>query len=254
MERPGTPWGHGAIGVARWTGVALATVLRHAGIRPDATSVMAVGLDDPYVVDGVDHGRVRRPLPIEKALDDVLVVWEMNGRPLPLDHGFPVRLIVPGWVGVASIKWLGELRVTRCPVESPWNTRWYRMHGEGWSGDEAVLDRMPVKSVVDTLGPFPPHRRVTLRGRAWSGEAAIAAVSVSVDGGATWQDARLVGPNEPSSWTAWEVEVVFDRPGERCVVTRAVDTAGRTQPDEAPDNDDGYLFSAPIRQPVVVTR
>ena len=94
---------------------------------------------------------------------------------------------------------------------------------------------------------------MTLRGRAWSGEAAIAAVSVSVDGGATWQDARLVGPNEPSSWTAWEIEVVLDRPGERCLVTRAVDTAGRTQPDEAPDNDDGYLFSAPIRQPVVVT-
>ncbi len=110
--RPGTPWGTGAIGVARWTGVRLADVLRHAGLRPDATSVMAVGLDDPYVEDGVDHGRVRRPLPLAKALEDVLVVWEMNGRPLPLDHGFPVRLIVPGWVGVASIKWLGELRVT----------------------------------------------------------------------------------------------------------------------------------------------
>ena len=74
--RPGTPWGTGAIGVARWTGVRLADVLRHAGLRPDATSVMPVGLDDPYVVDGVDHGRVRRPLPLAKALEDVLVVWE----------------------------------------------------------------------------------------------------------------------------------------------------------------------------------
>jgi DMSO/TMAO reductase YedYZ molybdopterin-dependent catalytic subunit len=106
--RPGTQWETGAIGVARWTGVPLARVLRRAGVRPDAVSVMAVGLDDPYVEDGVDHGRVRRPLPIEKALDDVLVCWEMNGEPLPPDHGHPVRLVVPGWVGIASIKWLGS--------------------------------------------------------------------------------------------------------------------------------------------------
>ena len=250
--RPGTPWELGAIGVARWTGVRLADVLRHAGLRPDATSVMPVGLDDPYVVDGVDYGRVRRPLPLAKALDDVLVVWEMNGRPLPLDHGYPVRLIVPGWVGVASIKWLGELRVTKRPEPSPWNTRWYRMHGEGWTGERASLGRMPVKSVVDTLGPFVAGRPTTLRGRAWSGEAAIDVVTVSTDDGATWREACLTGPNEASSWARWELEVTFDSPGERCLVTRAVDSLGRTQPDTAPDNDQGYLFSAPLRQQVVV--
>lgn len=251
--RPGTPWRTGAIGVARWTGVPLERVLRTAGLRPDAVSVTAVGLDDPYVVDGIDHGRVRRPLPIDKALDDVLVCWGMNGEPLPLDHGHPVRLVVPGWVGIASIKWLGELRVTRHHETSPWNTRWYRMHGEGWDGEEAELGRMPVKSLVDTPGPFRAGEATVLRGRAWSGEAAVERVSLSTDGGATWQDTHLVGPNTPSSWTHWEAEVVFTTPGEHCLVTRAVDTTGRTQPEVAPDNDEGYLFCAPLRQPVTIT-
>jgi DMSO/TMAO reductase YedYZ molybdopterin-dependent catalytic subunit len=252
--RPGTQWATGAIGVARWTGVPLARVLRRAGVRSDAVSVMAVGLDDPYVEDGVDHGRVRRPLPIDKALDDVLVCWEMNGEPLPPDHGHPVRLVVPGWVGIASIKWLGELRVTRHPEPSPWNTRWYRMHGEGWHGEDAVLGRMPVKSLVDTCGPFRAGEPVVLRGRAWSGEAAVAGVELSTDGGGSWRQARLVGGNRASCWTGWELEVVLDHPGEHVVVTRATDTDGRTQPEVAPDNDQGYLFAAALRQPVTVTR
>ena len=120
---PGTQWGLGAIGVARWTGVPLSPCCAHAGLRADAVQVMPVGLDAAYVEDGVDHGRVRRPLPLAKALDDALVAWEMNGEPLPPDHGFPARLVVPGWVGIASIKWLGELRVTtsvgRLAVEHP---------------------------------------------------------------------------------------------------------------------------------------
>lgn len=251
--RPGTPWETGAIGVARWTGVPLSRLLQHAGLRSDAVWVMAVGLDDRYVEDGVDHGRVRRPLPIGKALDDTLVVWEMNGEPLPLDHGYPVRLLVPGWVGIASIKWLGELRVTTRAEESPWNTRWYRMHGEGWDGERAVIDRMPVRSLADTLGPFRAGEPVTLRGRAWSGEASIDAVEVSTDGGRTWQQASLTGDNRASCWTAWELAVGFDAPGEHCVVTRALDSTGRTQPEVSPDNDQGYLFSAPIRHSVVVT-
>lgn len=251
--RPGTPWRTGAIGNARWTGVPLAQVLELAGLREDAVSVMAVGLDEPYVEDGVDHGPVRRPLPVGKALDDVLVCWGMNGEPLPPDHGHPVRLVVPGWVGIASIKWLGELRVTRRAEDSPWTTRWYRMHGPGWEGEDAVLGRMPVKSLVDTRGPFRAGEQVRLRGRAWSGEAAITSVTLSTDGGVTWQQTRLVGDNLPSSWTHWEADVVLDSPGEHCLVTRAVDTTGRTQPDLAPDNEQGYLYCAPLRQPVTVT-
>ena len=251
-RRPGTPWGLGAIGVARWRGVRLATLLEVAGLLPDAVQVMPVGLDPAYVVDGVDHGHVRRPLPIAKALDDVLVAWEMNDEPLPRDHGHPARLVVPGWVGIASIKWLGALEVTTARVDSPWSTTWYRMHGAGWEGPDAELGRMPVKSVVDEVGRPTVGVAGLLRGRAWAGEAAVRAVEVSTDGGRTWALARLVGDNEPSSWTTWELPWTPVTAGEHVLVTRATDTWGRTQPGEAPDNDDGYLFWACVRQPVTV--
>ncbi len=250
--RPGTQWGMGAIGAARWTGVPLSTVLRHAGLRDDAVQVMAVGLDEPYVHEGENHGRVRRPLPLAKALDDVLIAWEMNGLPLPLDHGYPARLIVPGWVGIASIKWLGELRVTTSVVDSPWNTRWYRMHGEGWDGDAAVLDRMPVKSTLDAAPDLVAGRCTVLRGRAWSGEATVRVVEVSSDAGRTWHEATLTGPNEPSCWVHWELPWVPAVAGDHELRVRATDSMGRRQPDVAPDNDDGYLFTAALRHAVTV--
>ena len=155
--RPGTQWRFGAIGVARWRGVPLSLLLDHAGVRHDAVEVTAVGLDDRYVVDGVDHGRVRRPLPLTKATDDVLVALEMNGEPLPLDHGFPARLVVPGWVGIASIKWLGELRVTRTHVDSPWTTDYYRMHGEGWDDQDDAARPAPGQERARRVGR--PHGR-----------------------------------------------------------------------------------------------
>jgi DMSO/TMAO reductase YedYZ molybdopterin-dependent catalytic subunit len=227
-------------------------VLRHAGVRPEAVQVMPVGLDRRYVEDGVDHGRVRRPLPIGKALDDALIAYEMNGEPLPADHGFPARLVVPGWVGIASIKWLGELQVTTSVVDSPWNTRWYRMHGEGWDGPDAVLDRMPPKSVVDATGALEAGRLTVLRGRAWSGEASIRLVEVSTDAGLTWDEATLTGSNEPSGWVEWEHPWTPAADGEHVLMTRATDSLGRTQPDRAPLNDDGYLFSAVVHHPVTV--
>jgi DMSO/TMAO reductase YedYZ molybdopterin-dependent catalytic subunit len=250
--RPGTQWGLGAIGAARWTGVPLSTVLRHAGLRDDAVQVMAVGLDDPYVHEGENHGRVRRPLPIEKALDDVLIAWEMNGQPLPRDHGFPARLVVPGWVGIASIKWLGELRVGTRVEDSPWNTKWYRMHGTGWAGEDAALDVMPVKSTLDAAPELTQGHTTVLRGRAWAGEATISLVEVSADAGRSWHEATLTGPNEPSCWVGWELAWTPPCPGDQELWVRATDSLGRSQPEVAQDNDDGYLFSAVVRTPVTV--
>ena len=125
----GTPWRLGAVGAARWRGVPLSVLLRRAGLRREAVDVLPEGLDAPVTSGGVDQGHVRRPLPIAKALDDTLVAYEMNGEPLPPDHGFPARLVVPGWVGIASIKWLGSIEVSDQPLTSPWNTTSYRLIG-----------------------------------------------------------------------------------------------------------------------------
>ncbi|WP_278256266.1 molybdopterin-dependent oxidoreductase [Nocardioides convexus] len=107
----------------------LREVLRWAGLRPEAVSVQGVGLDDEYVDKGENLGHVRRPFPIAKALDDALLAWGANGEPLLPDHGFPLRLVLPGWVGIASIKWLGSLEVSTSESTSPWNTRWYNIGG-----------------------------------------------------------------------------------------------------------------------------
>ena len=182
--RPGTQWGLGAIGTARWTGVPLSTVLRHAGLRDDAVQVMGVGLDDPYVHEGENHGRVRRPLPIAKALDDVLIAWDMNGGPLPRDHGYPARLVVPG---------LGRDRQHQVARRAPGDHLASRTRRGTRAGTActaragtatgAVLDRMPVKSTLDAAPDLVAGRATVLRGRAWSGEATIRLVEVSADGG-----------------------------------------------------------------------
>lgn len=115
----GTSWTLGAIGVARWRGVRLADVLRRAGLSRYAVDVQPRGLDAEYVSGGENLGRVRRPLPVAKALDDVLLAYEMNGEPLPHDHGYPVRVLVPSWVGISSVKWVGDIEVSTQPLFSP---------------------------------------------------------------------------------------------------------------------------------------
>ncbi|MET0997576.1 MAG: molybdopterin-dependent oxidoreductase, partial [Marmoricola sp.] len=142
----GTQWKLGSVGTVTWEGVRLSDVLRRLGVSADAVDVMATGLDPTYVDKEVDYGQVRRPLPIHKALDDALLAWGMNGRRLLPDHGFPLRLVVPGWVGVASIKWLGSLEVSRTRLTSPWNTKWYRMTGGDWPADSPPLTVNPVRS------------------------------------------------------------------------------------------------------------
>ncbi|MBA2559822.1 MAG: sulfite oxidase [Propionibacteriales bacterium] len=254
MSVPGTPWLLGGIGMATWRGVRLSSVLRWAGLRVEAVDVMAIGLDDPYVSDGVDHGRVRRPLPVSKALDDCILALEMNGELLPPDHGFPVRLVVPGWVGIASIKWLGQLEVSTRRLESPWNTYWYRMTGGQYPTDSPPLADVPVRSSFELPwgAVFAAGEPVVLCGRSWSGAAPIERVEVSLDGGQTWQSPRLGGPNGKHSWARWELPWVPCCRGRYELLARATDKLGRTQPDTVPFNNEGYLFWAVVRHPVTV--
>jgi DMSO/TMAO reductase YedYZ molybdopterin-dependent catalytic subunit len=251
---PGTQWGLGGVGVAEWRGVPLSEVLERAGMTKDAVDVLPQGLDPNVVSGGVDLGIVRRPLPVEKALDDVLLAYEMNGTRLPVDHGFPVRLVVPGWVGIASIKWLGQIEVSTRPLFSPWNTTSYRMFGFDYPNDSPPLTSQPVKSALELArgAVLPLGKRMTLTGRAWSGSAAIRRVEVSADRGATWAAAKLYGTNRPGAWARWRVELEPRSPGEHELWTRATDEGGRTQPLSVPFNTFGYLYSAVVRHPVVV--
>src|SRR4051794_26370737 len=173
---------------ARWRGVPLREVLHRAGIKRSAVDVLPAGLDADFISGGTNLGKVRRPLPVAKALDDALLVYEMNGEPLPPDHGFPVRLLVPGWIGVASIKWLGQIEVADQPLVSPFNTTLYRLIGPTYPPGQPPITTTVVKSAFE-LAPdagFALGQRTLLRGRSWSGHGPIREVKVSTDGGSTW--------------------------------------------------------------------
>ena len=250
----GTAWKLGAVGGVTWEGVRLAEVLDRLGLSADAVSIQATGLDPEYSTGGVNYGRVRRPFPVSKALDDALLVWGMNGEPLLPDHGFPVRLVLPGWVGIASIKWLGSLEVATTELTSPWNTKWYRMTGGSYPADSPPLSVNPVRSAWELGWGQTVARRdeVELTGRSWSGAAAVDRVDVSVDGGATWKPARPYRSGHRQAWTQWRY--VWKRPalGQQTLMARATDGAGRTQPLVTPYNDNGYFFDAVVKHPVTV--
>jgi sulfane dehydrogenase subunit SoxC len=244
----GSQWRLGAVGVAAWTGVRLSAVLRRARVKPTAVDVMPEGLDDPVT----DQGHVRRPLPVAKALHpDTLLVYEMNGRPLPPDHGFPVRLLVPGWVGISSIKWVGRIEVSDQPLFSPWNTTSYRLFGDAYPDSPLVTEQV-VKSALEL--PFPATLAAgeqVLTGRSWSGTGSISAVDVSVDGGVTWAPATLNPINLAQAWVRWSFPW-SPTPGQYVVKVRARDSNGRTQPATVPFNTQGYLFWAVVDHPVTV--
>ncbi|WP_397560940.1 sulfite oxidase [Spongiactinospora sp. 9N601] len=246
---PGTPWRLGGIGVARWGGVPLADVLRSAGLTSRAVDVLGTGLDADYICGGVNHGRVRRPLPIAKAMDDVLLALDMNGEPLPPDHGFPARLIVPSWIGVASIKWLGEIEVSDEPIRTPWNTVFYRMPRWG----PPLTTQVP-KSAFELPwdAALPAGRELELRGRSWSGNGRVERVEISVDGGASWERATLHGPRPAAGWARWRYTWRPPGPGGYTLLARATDETGTTQPLRVPFNADGYLFGAVVAHPVRV--
>ncbi|SDG04260.1 Mo-co oxidoreductase dimerisation domain-containing protein [Sinosporangium album] len=253
----GTPWRLGGIGVARWRGVRLAELLERAGLTPEAVDVMPRGLDPEYVEEGANLGRVRRPLPVAKAVKDVLVAYDMNDEPLPPDHGFPARLVVPGWSGISSIKWVGDVEVSTTPLLSPWSTRFYRMFGPDFppEGGKPVTSQV-VKSAFELPwdATFRAGRRYVLRGRSWSGNGHIGRVEVSTDGGLTWRRALMHGPRLAPAWARWHAEWSPTRPGPYVLMARAVDEHGRGQPDVSVYNTHGYLFDAVVRHPVTVTR
>ncbi len=245
----GTQWKLGAIGVAEWTGVPLREVLDRAGLKPTAVDVMPQGLDDL---------KVRRPMPAAKALaEDTLLVYAMNGQPLPPDHGFPVRVLTPGWIGIANIKWVGRIEVSEQPLFATWNTDSYVMIGPGFQPSPPakgpILSSQSLKSALELPwgGDLPAGRRL-VRGRSWSPFGKITKVEYSLDRGGSWQPARLREPNIAAAWVRWDFEWEA-RPGKAGIRVRAMDEKGNTQPDQVPFNEQGYLYNAVVEHPVAVT-
>lgn len=264
----GTQWRTGAVGNGIWTGAALRDVLLRAGITKEAVSVNLIGLDS-----GSPEGGFQRSMPVEKAMDqDTLLAYEMNGKTLPKDHGFPLRVLAPGWVGAANIKWLGRIVVSSEKIWSRNNTTSYTLIGDSFQSEGEALGVPVTKQTIKSALALPwPAVLVAgenyVCGYAQSPSGPIVKVAWSLDSGATWNDTTIEeqqiqpefehlaeagnGSTLKYSWTqfgfTWHA-----RPGAYTIMTRATDVTGTTQPDEIPFNEKGYLFNEPVPHPIRV--
>jgi DMSO/TMAO reductase YedYZ molybdopterin-dependent catalytic subunit len=252
------PWLLEAVGNAAWTGVPLRDVLADAGVVDDAVEVLFTGLD--HGVEGDVEQDYERSLPLAEALrEDVLLAYEMNGAPLLPQHGFPLRLVVPGWYGMTHVKWLSRVTVLREPFEGYQHVRGYRLRRDEDDPGEPVTRIRPRSLMVPPGFPdFLTRRRIVdagthaIRGRAWSGLGRIERVEVSDDEGRTWWDAELdPPPDDAFAWRGWSFPW-HASPGERVLVCRATDATGETQTLEPAWNVGGYANNAVQRVPVTV--
>ena len=240
---PGERWQYGAVSTAEWSDVPLSDILDRAGVRSSAREVRFRGADGGEVDNKRGPIHFERSLPVDQARSsDAILAYAMNGEPLPIQHGFPLRLVVPGWYGVASVKWLTEIEVTDQPFEGHYQTEKYVYY---WSrnGQETrepvTLQRVRALITEPAPGQEAASGELVVRGVAWSGAAPIAKVEVRVNDG-DWREARLVGERKRHSWQWWELIARFDEPGEVTLRARATDMAGRTQPERAEWNKLGY--------------
>ena len=229
----GVQWGLGAVSTATWTGVPLAALLERAGVQASALHFWMEAADRSPIPA---TPKFLRSIPRETALGEALVAYEMNGRPLPLLHGGPLRLVVPRWYGMASTKWLTHIHARATESDNHFMARGYRY------ADGSPVDLMYVKSLI--TAPLDGQRvdvgttRVT--GVAWTGAGTVQQVEISSDGGRTWQQTRFTSEPRPGTWRLWEADVAIRSAGEQRVRARATDTAGHTQPEHASPNPGGY--------------
>ena len=252
------PWLLEAIGTAEWTGTPLAGVIREAGVPEDTVEILFTAADRG--VEGGEEQAYERSLPLDEALrEDVLLVYAMNGQPLPPQHGAPLRLVVPGWYGMANVKWLTRITALPRPYEGYQNAVSYRFRTDPDEPGEPV-SRIQVRSLLVPPGipSFPERERtltaghVTLEGRAWSGSGSIERVEVSTDGGVTWQDATVHPAAADHAWHRWTFEWNATL-GVYELVCRATDATGATQPLRPQQNVGGYANNAVHRVRVLVT-
>ena len=233
-------WELGGVSTAEWKGVPLAAVLERAGIKANAVEVILEGADkgefkepDPKTPGVIPYAR---SLPLSKArAPEVLLAYEMNGKPLPPRHGHPVRAVVAGWYGMASVKWLKRVVVTDRPFDGYFQTFMYSIWGRRHGLPTLVpVTDIQVKAQVARPAPFevvPKGTKYRMHGAAWAGESDVAKVEVSDDGGKTWAGAKLLGDPVRYAWRLWEHDWrTPDRAGRHVLMARATDSKGRVQP------------------------
>jgi DMSO/TMAO reductase YedYZ molybdopterin-dependent catalytic subunit len=251
----GAQWELGAVGNAEWTGVPLEALLQRAGVADEACEIVLEGADRgtpaerPMPPDPIAYAR---SVPRAKAMRrEVLIAYQMNGRDLPPDHGFPVRAIVPGHYGMASVKWLTRISAVREPFQGYWQTSDYGYwdHVDGRPVRRA-LGEMKLKSEIARPRVYEvlaPNRVYEVSGTAWAGETEVIEVEMSTDGGRTWIQADFMDPARPYAWRRWKLDWVTPRtPGRYTILARAKAANGSVQPDRHDQNYGGYAIDHPL--------
>ena len=246
---PGNPFQNGAVSTAIWAGVPLRCLLERSGIKEGAVEVLFEGFDAGEPAPGEQTQPYLRSLSIDVAMHPhTLLAYEMNGEPLSREHGYPLRLIVPGWYGMASVKWLRRISVIQEKFEGFFQKDRYIIEGD--EGESVPIAQMHVKSLIswpqsntslaNTNLALQTHM---INGMAWSGFAHIAKVEISDDDGATWNEAELVGPRYRYSWQQWNFAWSPKGAGHYTLVARATDEDGNEQPLETRWNSLGYIIN-----------
>lgn len=247
----GAQWELGAVSTAEWTGVPLSKVLRRAGLKHSVREV---------IFEGADQGEIKEPpgpageihyarsMPVEKANVDVLLAFKMNGENLTPAHGAPLRLIVPGWYGMASVKWLTRIIASAQPFNGYYQTIDYAYWERGPSAPTLVpITEMQVKAQIARPGFADAVRAgetYPVQGAAWTAEAEITKVEISTDGGETWHNTQLLGEPIRNAWRLWEYDwQVPTKPGKAALMARATDSEGRNQPTERDQDRHSYMVN-----------
>ncbi len=264
---PGAQWGNGAMGNAMWTGVRLRELLERAGVKSGSLQLQLQGLETGQGPAGFGSNLFKKSLDLSNpVVDECIVAYLMNGEPLPMLNGFPVRLVVPGYFATYWTKCLSWIRVLDAPDENFWMKTAYRVPDtpRGNTTPEAVkagkvktipIERMPVRSFLvspDGTSKIPAGMTVTLRGIAFSGFARVNRVEISDDGGKTWTASTLGEDHGAYSFRTWQTPWTAKSPGRYSLAVRATDEKGNTQPDEPVWNPGGYLWNRIERQDLVV--
>jgi DMSO/TMAO reductase YedYZ molybdopterin-dependent catalytic subunit len=251
----GAQWELGAVGNAEWTGVPLRALLERAGLEEDACEVVLEGADRgmptevPVPPNPITYAR---SLARDKALQqEVLIAYQMNGGDLPLHHGYPVRAIVPGHYGMASVKWLTHIHAVREPFRGYWQTSdygyWDDIDGKPVRralGEIKLKSEIARPRVYETLAP---NQRYTVFGAAWAGETEVTGISVSTDGGQTWADAEFLDPVQRFAWRRWKFEwLTPTKSGRYTLLARAKGADGSVQPDKHDQNYGSYVINHPL--------